>query len=242
MNDESGVNLRAENNPKFYGRFKWLGIAAIGFMVWSLYDAMINYPEQQIRSEAFLKVAEETLSDTELREAVGQPHGRADVYLKLKGYLKKSPELKEAWESKAQAEGWSLAPFKKLRTDGDILSNYIMAVAGGCAGVWFLLTVFRTNGRWFELNDQTITSRWGETFDLDQVTAIDKKLWRDKGIARVRYRNASGRTRTFVVDNYKYHKKTTDTIMRMIEVGAGVDKIINGKPEDDPSLVPAPTS
>lgn len=234
--------LRAENNPKFYSRFKWLGLGAIAFMFYCLYDGYVNYPAQQERGVALMKLAEDTLPGDKLEEIAHAGHGPHDGYLLIKKQMPDFPELKEAWESKASAEGWPAVPPKKLRTDGDILGQYVMAGIALLGGVWFLTTVLRTNGRWFELNENGVTSRWGESFSLNQVTAIDKKQWRDKGIARVRYQTPSGRVKTFVVDNYKYHKKTTDEILRRIELGAGVEKITGGRPEPEPSeeVEPAP--
>jgi hypothetical protein len=225
--------LRAENNPKFYSRFKWLGLGAIAFMFYCLYDGYINYPAQMERGEALFAIAEEVLPNEKKQEIAQAGHGKPDAYLLIKKQMPDYPELKEAWETKAAAEGWPKIPPKKLRTEGDILGQYVMAAIALAGGIWFITTVLRTNGRWFELNENGITSRWGESFSLDQVTAIDKKQWRDKGIARVRYTTPSGRQKTFVVDNYKYHKRTTDEILRQIEIGAGYDKIVNGKPEPD---------
>ncbi len=225
--------LRAENNPKFYSRFKWLGLGAIAFMLYCLYDGYVNYPAQMERGQALIEIAEDVLPEEKKREISQAGHGPHDAYLLIKKQMPDYPDLKEAWESKASAEGWPTIPPKKLRTEGDILGQYVMAGIALLGGIWFLTTVLRTSGRWFELNENGITSRWGESFSLDQVTAIDKKQWRDKGIARVRYTTPRGRQRTFVVDNYKYHKKTTDEIMRQIELGAGYDKIVNGRPEEE---------
>lgn len=227
--------LRAENNPKFYSRFKWLGLGAIAFMFYCLYDGYINYPAQMVRGKALVTLAQENLPNDKW-EDVRRAHGPDDAYQIIKKQIPDYPNLKEAWETKAAAEGWPKIPPKKLRTDGDILGQYVMAAIALAGGIWFITTVLRTNGRWFELNENGITSRWGESFSLDQVTAIDKKQWRDKGIARVRYKTPSGRQKTFVVDNYKYHKKTTDEILRQIEIGAGYDKIVNGKPEPELEL------
>ncbi|TWT96112.1 hypothetical protein Pla108_31940 [Botrimarina colliarenosi] len=232
--------LRAENNPKFYSRFKWLGLGAIAFMFYCLYDGYINYPDQQVRGVALMELAEEILPNDKKKEIAQAGHGAHDAYQLIKKQLPDFPELKEAWEAKATAEGWLLAPPAKLRTEGDILGQYVMAGFAGLGGLWFLFTVWRTNGRWFELNENGITSRWGESFSLDQVTAIDKKQWRDKGIARLRYQGANGRQRTFVIDNYKYHKKTTDRIFYLIEQHVGVDKIVGGKPEVDSDAAPTP--
>lgn len=234
MSEAASLPLRAENNPKFYSRFKWLGLGAIGFMLYCLYDGGVNYPNQQVRAEALIELAEEQLPAEKKEELAHAGHGKKDMYVKLKKQVPDFPELKAAYESKAEAEGWPADPPAKLREEGDILGQYVMAGLAALGAVWFLLTVFRTSGRWFELNEGGVTSRWGETFTLDQVTAIDKKQWRDKGIARLRYKDAKGRAKTFVVDNYKYHKKTTDRIMYQIEQHVGLEKIAGSKPDLDP--------
>lgn len=230
--------LRAENNPKFYRRFIWLGLGALGFMVYSFYDALYNYPLQKARSEGLLAVAEETVPADEIRELTAGAHGMGEVYTRIKKRLPDFPEFQAAWEEKASAEGWPKEPFEKLRKDGDILFSHVCGYLTGIAGVWFLLTVYRTNGRWFELNENGINSRWGESFALDQITEVDKKQWRDKGIARLRYKGKGGRRKTFVVDDYKYHKKTTDRILWRIENEVGFDKLVNGKPGPDPDAPP----
>ena len=239
MSDSPALPLRADNNPKFYSRFKWLGLAAVGFTLYCLYDGYINYPEQQMRGEAYLEVVEETLDKSAILEAQAEAHGGHDVYLKLRKLMATNDELAAAWAEKATAEGWPAAPPEKLRMEGDILGQYVMAVIAALGAIYFLTTVLRTNGRWIQLGEEGVSTSWGETFSLNQVTAIDKKQWRDKGIARVRYTGDNGRRKTFVVDDYKYHRKTTAEILRQIELMAGHDKITNGRPEPDPAAQPA---
>ncbi len=240
MSDAVTLPLRAENNPKFYSRFLWLGLAALGFMAYCLYDGFVNYPDQKVRGEALLTVAEETIPVDKREELMHGGHGMGGYYTHLVESLPDYPEFQSAWESRATAEGWSMTPPAKLRTDGAILNQHIMAVIAALGAAHFLFTVYRTRGRWFELGESGITSRWGESFSLDQVTEIDKKQWRDKGIARLRYKDSKGRQRTFVVDDYKYHRKTTDRILWHIENVVGFDKIVSGKPGPDPDAKPEP--
>lgn len=234
MSDTVTLPLRAENNPKFYGRFKWLGLLALGFMVYCLYDGFVNWPDQQVRGEALIELAEERLSKSELEELMGGGHGRPGYYQHLVASLPDHPEFDAAWKEKAAAEAWPDVPPAKLRTDGSIVNQHIMAALSLLGAIYFFTTVWRTNGRWFQLDENGITSRWGESFSLDQVTAIEKKQWRDKGIARLRYKDERGRDKTFVVDDYKYHRKTTDRILWYIENAVGFDKIVGGKPGPDP--------
>ncbi|QDT68052.1 hypothetical protein MalM25_09640 [Planctomycetes bacterium MalM25] len=243
MSQDVTLPLRAENNPKFYSRFKWLGLAALGFMAYCLYDGLVTWPDQMERGQTLYTMAEETLSESdkdEITRVVHEKklHGHGGFYQILRTNLSDYPELETAWKEKAAEAGWDEAPPAKLRAQGDIYGQYIMAGISLLGAIYFLTTVLRTNGRWFELNENGVDSRWGESFSLDQVTAIEKKQWRDKGIARVRYKDEGGRARTFVVDNYKYHRKTTDRILWRIENAVGIDKIVGGKPGPDPDAAP----
>lgn len=240
MSQATTLPLRAENNPKFYSRFKWLGLGALAFMAYSLYDGFISYPQQMERSEAFFEVVDNRLSEAD-KQAIQEKaeiHGRGDLYQAYLQVHKKSEELQAEWAAVAEEKGLPPEPYSKLRTQADIYSNYIFAVLGLVAGVWFLTTVARTTGRWIELNGDEMTSRWGESFSLDQVTAIEKRQWRDKGIAYLRYKDANGRSRRFLIDNYKYHRPTIDRMLYEIEQRVGVDKIQNGYPEADPDAPP----
>lgn len=240
MSDSQTTPLRAENNPKFYSRFKWLGLAAIGFTLYCLYDGYINWPDQQVRGEAFMEIAKDNLPEETLREAAEGAHGQNDIYQKLMKRMPEEEGLATAWQTKAQESGWDPAPPAKLRTDGDIAGQYVMAALSAAGAVWFLATVWMSNGRWIELNDQGVITSWGQSFSMGEVTAIEKKQWKDKGIAKVRY-SEGGAKKTFVVDDYKYHRKTTDRILFEIEQRAGADKIVGGKPEADPDAPTEPT-
>ena len=77
---------------------------------------------------------------------------------------------------------------------------------------------------------------------------LNKRKWRDKGIAKVTYRDGN-RKRRFVIDDYKFHRHPTDAILYELEQKIGVDKITGGPPEspaeeyaDDSSDTAAATS
>ena len=244
MNEFDHAALRAENNPKFYSRFKWLGLAAFGFTLYCLYDGYINWPDQQTRALAYKEIAERGLTDEQQHELHDGAHGGNEVYQRLVELRAGDTEVAEEWMSLAEQNDWAPEPPEKLRTDGDIAGQYVMAGIAAIACVWMLTTVLRSNGRWIELADDVINTSWGQSFPLAGVTQINKKQWRDKGIARVKYTH-DGRSGTFVVDDYKYHRKTTDEILRRIERIAGVDKITGGPPEPDeapPTATPAADS
>ena len=46
------------------------------------------------------------------------------------------------------------------------------------------LGVWRARGRWIESSDSGLTSSWGQSVDFDKIKSLDKRKWRNKGIAR----------------------------------------------------------
>ncbi len=241
MNDSNQNSLRALNNPKFYSRFKWLGMAALGFAVYCYYDGSVNYPDQQVRGEAYLKLAEASMSQDQLNEIASQAHGAQEVYQKLVKRAKEDVDFSNAWASLTKEKDWPMAPPKKLRSEGDIMGQFVMAGLTALAGVWMLLTVWRSSGRWIELDEEgTIHTSWGQSFPVASITHIDKRIWRDKGIARVKYEH-EGRRGRFVVDDYKYDRPMTDEILRRMENAIDADKIAGGPLEAAAAETPTET-
>lgn len=230
MNEFDQNALRAENNPKFYSRFKWLGLGALGFMLYCLYDGYINWPDQQVRGLAYKAIAEEGLTEEELSKLREDIHSENEFYQRLKKFRADDERVAEEWGAVVQEKGWAAEPPEKLRSDGDIVGQYVMAAIVAIIGVWMLMTVWLASGRWIELRDGVIHTSSGQSFPLASVTQIDKRQWRDKGIARVRY-DHDGRKGRFVVDDYKYDRKPTDEILARIEEVAGEDKITGGPSE-----------
>ncbi|MEN0111778.1 MAG: hypothetical protein AAF805_13750, partial [Planctomycetota bacterium] len=155
-------------------------------------------------------------------------------------HVKKSDDLLAQWKAVAAENGWPEEPAKKYRTEGDIYGQYLMAVLVAIAAAWMLTALFLSFGRWITIDEAgVVSSSWGQSFPASLVTGIDKRQWRDKGIARVAYVDEGGRKRRFIVDNYKYRREATDRILFRIEQIAGLDKVTGGKPETDPDMVDA---
>ena len=152
-------------------------------------------------------------------------------------YVKYVEEGREdEWRQRATEEGLPLKP-DRPHGEGDFIMQYIMAGFAGVASLILLTTVFRARGRWIELNGATLTSSWGQTLECDQITQIDKKRWRDKGIAKISYEQ-DGRKRRFVIDDFKFVREETDAILYEIEGHVEMDRIVGGPPELPPGQTP----
>jgi hypothetical protein len=136
----------------------------------------------------------------------------------------------DQWDEEATKRGWPIDFPGEPKTEADITMQYAMAALAGTIGGLVLLGVWRSRGRWIEGGDTGITSSWGQSFSYDQVLTLDKRSWRNKGIARVKYADGH-RKRRFVIDDYKFKRKETDDILYELEGRIGPDKIIGGPPE-----------
>lgn len=136
----------------------------------------------------------------------------------------------DEWPALARERGWSEEAPGEPKTEADITMQFIMAGMSALAGLVLLVVVWRARGRWIEADDTGITSSWGQSLKYDQVLALDKRHWRNKGIARIKYQDGK-RKRRFVLDNYKFDRETTNAILFDLEGHIGYDKIVNGPPE-----------
>jgi hypothetical protein len=195
------MTIRAERDPRFYLRFLLIGLAAFGFALWALYDGAIGWPAKQEKAVAYKKLVFDEKNE-------------------------------QAWIDLATKNGWptSFPGDPREHYDVDIKMQFWMAGGSALVGLFPLLAVWRSRGRWIELNGDVINTSWGQTVQLREVTQLEKRQWRNKGIAKLRY-NDGGKTRTFVVDDFKFKREPTDQILAEIEKQIGFDKITGGAPE-----------
>lgn len=241
MNLHDQTKIRANNNPRFYARFKWLALGALAFGAYCVYDGAIGYPAMRVQGLAFLGLAEDALTDAEREELeLVAPGEKARYAMALKAY-EDSTELADAWKTLAAKNEWPADPPEKLKGDPEIVTQYVMAAVCGLAAAYFIGVVLSTRGRWIELDGDRLTTSGGVSFTTDTITQIEKQKWIDKGLAYVRYND--GKPRKFTVDDYKFQREETDAILYRIEQQAGLDKVVDGPPEtlpeDEPAAQPA---
>lgn len=182
-----------------------MGIAAIGFALWSLYDGLIGYPHKQERALAF----EELYSE-----------GKADQWEGL--------ATERGWSAAIPDESKSEEDFKT-----SIVTQYSMFLVAGLVGVWLISIPLRARGRWIESTDDGITSSWGQSFRFDEVVNLEKRQWRSKGIAKVTYVQ-NGTKQRFVIDDYKFERYKTDEILYELEQRIDPEMITGGPPDPPP--------
>ncbi len=200
--------IRAENDPRFSRRFLYMGIAAFGFALWCLYDGAIAYPNQRERALALNEILENNRS------------------LPLPARLDK-------WNALARERGWPTSDPGEPKSEADVIMQYVMAGMAATVGLWLVSIPLRARGRWIELSDSELDSSWGQSLQLDQILALNKRQWRSKGIAKITYQDGR-RKRRFVLDNYKFDRHATDSILYEIEQRIDPALITGGPPEPPP--------
>jgi hypothetical protein len=197
------MTIRAERDPRFYRRFLLIGLGALAFALYCLYDGFIGYPGKQERALAYKKFIFEEKDEAK-------------------------------WIDHAQEHGWPTEFPGEAKDEeeyqSDVKEQFWMA--GACAVIAFfpLWAVWRSRGRWIELNESGLTSSWGQSVAFDQAISLDKRQWRSKGIAKLKYHDGN-RKRTFVIDDYKFMRHPTDEILADFEKQIGFEKITGGPPE-----------
>jgi hypothetical protein len=143
--------------------------------------------------------------------------------------LKEEGRLAE-WKKIATERGWSLDHPGDPKHEAEIYSQLVFAALMAVPGLVCAVFVFRARGRWIELDESGLRTSWGRRLEFGQITRLDKKKWKSKGIARIRYRQ-NGRNRQLVLDDCKYDADPTGTILREVESRLDGDQIVGGPPE-----------
>ena len=202
------MNKRAETEKFFWLKFLVIGLGTLAFGAYAGWDAMVEGPYQ-------LKQAK-----------VWDP-------IKLNDDLSEEAKM-EQWRAVATENGWST---KRPKKDYNVKSrkefiwfNY------GLMGLCFLIALpcllwcLKTKGTWIESTENGLRNSSGKELTLDQITKVDKARWDKKGITTVHYTGSEGAS-TFVIDDLKFERKTTDEIMAWVEENIDQKLIVNGRLE-----------
>ena len=135
------------------------------------------------------------------------------------------------WKEIATQRGWSPEyPEDEPKTQAEIYSQLVLGAVVGSPGLLCLLFLIRARGRWIELNETGLRTSWGRQLGFGQITTLDKKKWKSKGIAKITYQQ-NGRKRRLVLDDWKYDDVSTGAILREIESRIDRSQIVGGAPE-----------
>ena len=199
------MTVRAEYDPTYFRRFLWMALACAGASAWFFFDGSVTYPNELKRCEAYW-------------QATDNPN---DPW---------KPMESRDWVKVAASNDWSKeipreTPDKQREKIG---TQFFYAIGSLIIAIPCLLKWFLARGTWVEGDEKSIRTSWGQELKFEQVETLNKRKWKDKGIAKVKYLD-EGQPVTFVLDDFKYHRESMDTIIRSLEATLTDEQILNGK-------------
>ncbi|KAA5540707.1 hypothetical protein FYK55_20165 [Roseiconus nitratireducens] len=139
---------------------------------------------------------------------------------------------REAWQVLAAEKGWpTLTPQKSAKEiSNNIGSQFFMIVLCMLIGVPALLKWMSGRGAWVEGDATLIRNHKGQEVPIDAIEKIDKRRWESKGIAKLQYK-VDGKSKTFVMDDFKFDREAMGTLMRYAEANLSADQVVGDELE-----------
>ena len=203
------MTVKASISRQYLIRMGIIALAGIGFALYCLYDGAIGYPNQRVRALKYQEIQKS-------KDEQGNP--------------KPLSERRAQWQAIAEEKGWPRKNPGEPKTEADFTGQFWMAGLTGSLGLLFGIRVLLASRRWISADETGLNTNGGLQVPYDQIITFSKKLWRTKGIARVRYWQ-DGRQKRLVLDDYKYDRSATEAIVRRIESKITPEQIVDGKPE-----------
>lgn len=150
---------------------------------------------------------------------------RALTFLKLE-----EEDRLDEWNQLANQRGWPTKNPGEPKSEYDSYVQYGIAALALPFGLLYLIHYYRWRRRWIESSETSLRTSWGREFGLDQIVTLNKKQWKNKGIAKIKY-ETDGRKGRLVLDDCKYEVEPTEAILRLVETHIDISQIVGGHPE-----------
>ena len=201
LDSESG---RAEFQKNYLVRYGILAGFCILLALWFAYDGFIGYPSKLPAAEAY-----DEIRDLEAEER----------FQRWEQILADNPGFPEDAPEKSASE-----------INDDIVGQYFWSAIFSIVGIPALVLFFRSRGSWVEPTEDGLTTSWGQKLKFADVTRLNKRRWKDKGIAKATYIDGD-QTKTFVFDDFKFEREPIGKMLRDLEAVLERDNIVGGPTE-----------
>lgn len=187
--------LRADVHKPYFRKFLYVFLGCLFYTGLCFKDAWISYPKQYEIAATY--------------EAIPDDDNRREI-----------------WQKVAKEKGWpAVTPQKSAK---DILSGigqqYLQAILCGIIGIPALLKWLSGKGAWVEGDESLIRNHKGVEVPIDSITAIDKRKWEDKGIAKISY-EVDGKSKRFVMDDFKFDRAAMGKLMLHAEAHLSEEQV-----------------
>ena len=177
------MEVVARISKEWRRRMLFMFFLIFGVAAWFFYDGYILWPDEAQRHLEYLEI-----TDTLIEAGVAVDRESTSVRL--------------AWERHAREMNY-MRNIPKERTDGDIREQRVIG--------WAMMIVALLHGVWIAWNHTRQVSAEGdivigvsgERVEIDSITAIDRKKWKNKSIAYGIYEEG-GKPRRLCLDEHKF--------------------------------------
>ena len=177
------MELVARISTEWRRRMLFMLFMISGIAAWFLYDGYILWPDEAQRHAEYL----------EIKDTLINAGDTVDV---------ESTSVRLAWERHAREMDYR-RNIPKERTDGDIkeqrVIGWIMMLGASLYGVW----IAWNHTRQVRVEGEIVIGVSGQRVKLDSIIAIDRKNWKNKGIAYGIYEE-DGKQHRLCLDEHKF--------------------------------------
>ena len=177
------MEVVARISKEWRRRMLFMFFMIFGIAAWFLYDGYILWPDEAQRHVEYLEIKDTLI---EAGDAVDE----------------KSTSVRLAWERHAREMDYR-RNIPKERMDDDIreqrVIGWVMIIGALLYGVW----IAWNHTRQVSAEGDIVIGASGKRVDINSITAIDRKKWKDKGIAYGIYEEG-GKQRRLCLDEHKF--------------------------------------
>ena len=184
------MELVARISTEWRRRMLFMLFMISGIAAWFLYDGYILWPDEAQRHAEYLEIKDMLIDSGDAVDG-------------------ESTSVRLAWERHAREKDYR-RNIPKERTDDKILEQRMIG--------WVIMIVALLHGVWIAWNHtrqvrtegDLVIGASGQRVEIDSIIAIDRKKWKDKGIAYGIYEEG-GKQRRLCLDEHKF--KGCETII-----------------------------
>ena len=177
------MELVARISTEWRRRMLFMLFMICGIAAWFLYDGYVLWPEEAQRHAEYLEIKDMLIDDVDAVDGESTP-------------------LRLAWEHHAREMDYR-RNIPKERTDGDIKEQRVVGWTMTVGALFYGAWIAWNHTRQVRLVGEIVIGASGQRVELESITAIDRKKWKNKGIAYGIYEER-GKQRRLCLDEHKF--------------------------------------
>lgn len=177
------MDVVAQISKEWRRRMLFMFFMIFGIAAWFLYDGYILWPDEGQRYTEYAEIRDDLI---EAGDAVDD----------------ESSAVTLAWQRHAREAGYR-SNVPKERTDAAIREQRVIGWVMMTGALVFGLWIVWNHTRKVTAEGEIVIGASGERVELDSIFSVDRKKWKNKGIAYAIYED-SGKQRRLCLDEHKF--------------------------------------